>query len=296
MYFFDLESPVSVTICEGNKKVIPCLNGGTIKVLEASYGRHDGHTCPNPFINTTNCHAGNSLAIVRSKCDDKPSCELDSKNSVFGDPCFGTYKYLEVKFQCVCPKSVTVCEGTKHLISCENERRISVLEASFGRHDRQTCPHPFINTTNCHAVNSLAIVKSKCDDKPSCELDSNRSVFGDPCSGTCKYLQVKYKCIFPLPNMPTSVTICEGKQATLSCQDGKKVSVLEASYGRHDRQTCPNPFIFTTNCHAGNSLAIVKGKCDNRPSCQLRSSSSVFGVDPCEGTYKYLQVKYQCIQ
>ncbi|XP_078360486.1 L-rhamnose-binding lectin CSL3-like [Oculina patagonica] len=194
------ESLMSVSVCEGGKAIIRCLVGGDIKVVEASYGRHDGSTCPHPSIRTTNCHAGNSLSVVQSRCDNQASCELDASNSVFGDPCWGTYKYLEVKFMCVVlppntPRSVTVCEGKKATISCQGGKKVNVLEASYGRHDRSTCPHPSIHTTNCHAGNSLLIVKAKCDNKPSCELDSNNSVFGDPCGGTYKYLSVKYQCI-----------------------------------------------------------------------------------------------------
>lgn len=97
-FFFGL---ASVTLCEGNKGTIHCLGGGKIKVHSASYGRDDGSTCPSSSIKTTNCHAGNSLSIVLNECNEKPSCELDSDNSVFGDPCKGTHKYLRVEYECI---------------------------------------------------------------------------------------------------------------------------------------------------------------------------------------------------
>ena len=162
--------------------------------MEASYGRHDHPTCPHPSILTTNCHAGNSLSIVKNNCDNQASCELDSRNSVFGDPCVGTYKYLEVKYRCIRSPAVTICEGNKATISCNNGKKINVLEASYGRHDGHTCPHPSIQTTNCHAGNSLSVVQSTCNNQDSCLLDSSNSVFGDPCVGTYKYLEVKYQC------------------------------------------------------------------------------------------------------
>ena len=186
---------MSINICEHFKASIACLNGGVIKVVDASYGRHDGHTCPHPSIQSTNCHAGNSLAVVQSRCDNKASCELHSSNSVFGDPCFGTFKYLQVQYQCIRLPSVTICEGNKAAISCNDGKKISVLQASYGRHDGHTCPHQSILTTNCNAGNSLAVVQSKCNNQASCELDSSNSVFGDPCVGTYKYLEVEYRCI-----------------------------------------------------------------------------------------------------
>ena len=193
--FLAVEDLVSATICEFSKDIIRCETGGRIRVVAASYGRHDRATCSNPFIQTTSCHAANSLAIVKSRCDDKTSCELHADNGVFGDPCHGTFKYLEVKFQCIQEIQAAVCESQRKTLSCPCGGKIDVLEASYGRQDRQTCSHPFIQTTNCHAGNSLSIVKSQCNNKSSCSLFASNSVFGDPCEGTYKYLRVKYRCI-----------------------------------------------------------------------------------------------------
>lgn len=35
-------------------------------------------------------------------CNGKNSCTIRASNSVFGDPCGGTYKYLEVAYVCEC--------------------------------------------------------------------------------------------------------------------------------------------------------------------------------------------------
>ena len=193
--FFDVESLVSATICEHAKVIIRCVTGGHIRVVSASYGRHDRVTCSHPSIRTTSCHAANSLAIVKSKCSGKTSCELHASNGVFGDPCVGTFKYLEVKYQCTQTTQATICEHHRKTLSCPYGRKINVLEASYGRRDRHTCPHPSIQTTNCHAANSISTVKSKCNNKSSCSLYASNSVFGDPCWGTYKYLRVKYHCI-----------------------------------------------------------------------------------------------------
>ena len=96
---------MSVIICEHQRKTIRCEGGATISVLRASYGRHDGHTCPHPSIRTTNCNAATSLPIVQGDCDDQASCNLFASNSIFGDPCVGTFKYLEVEYECIGGKS-----------------------------------------------------------------------------------------------------------------------------------------------------------------------------------------------
>ena len=37
---------------------------------------------------------------MKNICNGKKSCEIEAKNKVFGDTCGGTYKYLEVVFEC----------------------------------------------------------------------------------------------------------------------------------------------------------------------------------------------------
>ncbi|PWS21599.1 hypothetical protein DKP78_22740, partial [Enterococcus faecium] len=73
-------------------------------VHSANYGRIDATTCPNGPIKTTSCAASNSLAIMSSRCDGKTSCSVRASNSIFTDPCFGTFKYLNVSYSCLSPK------------------------------------------------------------------------------------------------------------------------------------------------------------------------------------------------
>ncbi|KAJ7365555.1 hypothetical protein OS493_005668 [Desmophyllum pertusum] len=87
-------------LCEWDRQDISCPSGKTIRVLEASYGRHDTTTCHNFSATDTNCHAEGSLAAVQNICDNNARCQLFSDNSVFGDPCPGVRKYLEVTYYC----------------------------------------------------------------------------------------------------------------------------------------------------------------------------------------------------
>ena len=52
--------------------------------------------CPGQ-IKTTYCGAARSQAKVRTTCQGKPQCVLQATNSIYGDPCKGTKKYLEVR-------------------------------------------------------------------------------------------------------------------------------------------------------------------------------------------------------
>ena len=98
---------------------------------------------------------------------------------------------------------------------------------------------------------------------------------------------------------PRSFIICEGKTSTISCEKGKTIDVLNASYGRLDSQECPykDPSGMTnTNCRSRNSLEVVQKHCNGKTNCSLLPNESMFGDDPCHGTYKYLEVKYRCIE
>ena len=91
---------------------------------------------------------------------------------------------------------------------------------------------------------------------------------------------------------PLSISICESQSATISCNSGKKIDVLEAMYGRQNSYTCGNDDL---SCSSGSSYSVVYHKCQDRFNCLLQAINNVFG-DPCVGYGKYLFVKYQCIE
>lgn len=87
-------------VCEGGTINIRCP-GAKIQIQQASYGRSERNVCPHAMIQTTDCRALRSKAIVQSKCDGRGQCHLTASNEAFGDPCLNTYKYLRVKYICV---------------------------------------------------------------------------------------------------------------------------------------------------------------------------------------------------
>ena len=91
-----------------------------------------------------------------------------------------------------------------------------------------------------------------------------------------------------------AVIICEHGNGTISCPNGKIIDVLNATYGRLNRQVCPDHGINSTNCRSSNSLKRVEDRCNGKSSCELLVNKDLFGDDPCQGTYKYLELKYRC--
>ncbi|XP_028840932.1 uncharacterized protein LOC114793387 [Denticeps clupeoides] len=112
----------SVT-CEGDEGKIDC---GTeaIRIVTANYGRTDAVTCsdgrPLGQISLADCHAPNSFTVTDQKCRGKSSCAVQSSNAAFGDPCFGTYKYLNVTYSCVqSPTAKVTCNEDSMTVEVE---------------------------------------------------------------------------------------------------------------------------------------------------------------------------------
>uniref|UniRef100_A0A8C9QZH8 SUEL-type lectin domain-containing protein n=1 Tax=Scleropages formosus TaxID=113540 RepID=A0A8C9QZH8_SCLFO len=97
-----LHADTSVT-CEHEVGELNCA--GVIKVFRATYGRRDGTTCtsgrpPRQLVNVNCFHSLSTFAVVISSCNGKNSCSLTTSHPSFSDPCYGTYKYLEVTYGC----------------------------------------------------------------------------------------------------------------------------------------------------------------------------------------------------
>ncbi|XP_077998500.1 L-rhamnose-binding lectin CSL3-like [Glandiceps talaboti] len=96
-------------ICENKNTTLHCPdNSHVMTVVSAMYGRQSAEVCVHPYgqeklHNNTNCSAGNATEIITELCDGQYSCHPVVNNAVFGDPCYGTYKYLEVDFTCAVP-------------------------------------------------------------------------------------------------------------------------------------------------------------------------------------------------
>lgn len=88
-----------VTLCGNKKRTISCPAGSNIRVFTAFYGRSNRKTCRG-VVRTLRCSAKNALAKIRGQCDGRRSCSVYASHTVFGDPCRGTSKYLELSYAC----------------------------------------------------------------------------------------------------------------------------------------------------------------------------------------------------
>ncbi|XP_056598348.1 secretory phospholipase A2 receptor-like [Triplophysa dalaica] len=106
-------------ICQSQTFLLSC-DQGTIKVLSANYGLTDRQTCSTgrPANQTSNvqCSLNTSLTVA-TRCDGETSCSMVVNNTVFTDPCDGTYKYLNVSYECVeaPPICLSFSPGHRHV-------------------------------------------------------------------------------------------------------------------------------------------------------------------------------------
>ncbi|XP_030063037.1 adhesion G protein-coupled receptor L2 isoform X5 [Microcaecilia unicolor] len=98
--------------CEGYPIDLRCPGSDVIMIESANYGRTDDKICDaDPFqMENTNCHLPDAYKIMSQRCNNRTQCVVVTGSDVFPDPCPGTYKYLEVQYECV--PYIFVCPGT----------------------------------------------------------------------------------------------------------------------------------------------------------------------------------------
>uniref|UniRef100_A0A667YT86 SUEL-type lectin domain-containing protein n=1 Tax=Myripristis murdjan TaxID=586833 RepID=A0A667YT86_9TELE len=170
--------------------------GQIIAIHNAVYGRRDQTTCSYKHHHQ-NVYCSRPTNKVAESCNGKNSCTIYASNSVFGDPCRRVYKYLELAYTCECNSlaPVKLCSASDSALPCV---MISVESTLYGRSDSETCstgrPAEQLSNTECSLQGTLEILKSRCNGKRSCTIYASNSVFGDPCVGTYKYLELAYTC------------------------------------------------------------------------------------------------------
>ncbi|KAK5623743.1 hypothetical protein CRENBAI_006753 [Crenichthys baileyi] len=197
--------PVAVTeraiTCDDSSSIqrLSCENG-VISVQSALYGRADRQICsegrsPQQLANTR-CSQEGTVDLVKSRCDGKTVCEFSPGDIRTIDPCNGIVKYLDTNYTCVPAIHFVTCEHSYTTLQCEHGQVIFVYGADYGRRDHTTCSYrrPASQTENVYCSNPTSTVAEICNGKNRCTVRASNSVFGDPCAGTFKYLEVAYTC------------------------------------------------------------------------------------------------------
>uniref|UniRef100_A0A2K6MY39 Adhesion G protein-coupled receptor L1 n=1 Tax=Rhinopithecus bieti TaxID=61621 RepID=A0A2K6MY39_RHIBE len=98
--------------CEGYPIELRCPGSDVIMVENANYGRTDDKICDaDPFqMENVQCYLPDAFKIMSQRCNNRTQCVVVAGSDAFPDPCPGTYKYLEVQYDCV--PYIFVCPGT----------------------------------------------------------------------------------------------------------------------------------------------------------------------------------------
>ena len=90
--------------------------------------------------------------------------------------------------------------------------------------------------------------------------------------------------------------VCEHNSTNIQCGPNEAINVIEAWYGRQSNTICSHSRASNVSCSSDPtaSLQIVQTACQDKQSCNILASNGIFG-DPCNGTYKYMALKYECV-
>ncbi|XP_042160967.1 L-rhamnose-binding lectin CSL2 isoform X2 [Oncorhynchus tshawytscha] len=209
---FTLLAAVCCTLPAAATRVVTCDNGenvqflicdsGVIFIERALYGRTDGTTCregrPANQLTNTQCSQTGTLEVLSHRCNGKQVCEVNTEVFRTSDPCVGIYKYLETTYTCIPATRSITCEGSDVLLECD-EGTIQIYSANYGRRDQLVCsfnrPANQLANTNCLSQSiTTSKVAERCNGKSQCDVSASNSLYGDPCVGTYKYLDVAYTC------------------------------------------------------------------------------------------------------
>ncbi|XP_062569223.1 L-rhamnose-binding lectin CSL3-like [Saccostrea cucullata] len=186
--------------CEGQTLSLSCPRGQSINITYANYGRTNPYVCFAGNSQNLPCLSNTAYREVRRTCQGQNQCFISASDSIFGDPCPDTYKYLDVDYECEIPQTggerFYVCEdGTLNLF-CTRGAVLTVFSANYGRQHPRICPGPGLNDFICLSSSTVDIVRRLCDNRESCQLEATNNLFVDNCSGRAKYLEVNVGCIY----------------------------------------------------------------------------------------------------
>eukprot|EP00057_Strongylocentrotus_purpuratus_P007566 XP_011662040.1 PREDICTED: uncharacterized protein LOC105437294 [Strongylocentrotus purpuratus] len=100
----------------------------------------------------------------------------------------------------------------------------------------------------------------------------------------------------PVQACETKVIVCERQSTEINCGEGL-INICTAVYGRTARTTCPNLVslvlgVLARTCGV-DVVAVLGPDCNGNSQCTISANNGLSG-DPCQGTYKYVEVTYTC--
>merc|ERR1712023_258414 len=167
-----------VVICNGQSKVLSCLNGKSLQIESVFYGKKSGQDCKGdlPYKDDSLfCSILNAKKTIKNTCNGWPTCSILADDKIFGyDSCKNVNKYIEIVFRCLpLPAKISmlalkrkdpslikgkdkeplkpsiydgqknftvmVCNGERHTISCQRDVGMLINNAFYGKKNGIDC-------------------------------------------------------------------------------------------------------------------------------------------------------------
>ncbi|XP_051979004.1 adhesion G protein-coupled receptor L3-like isoform X19 [Xyrauchen texanus] len=114
--------------CESYPIELRCPGTDVIMIETSNYGRTDDKICDaDPAqMENTDCYLPDAYKIMSQRCNNRTQCAVVAGPDAFPDPCPGTYKYLEVQYECVpyiflCPGLLRGVYQSEHLFESDHQ-------------------------------------------------------------------------------------------------------------------------------------------------------------------------------
>lgn len=168
----------SSTICNGQSKLVACLNGKGLKIESAFYGKRTGQDCNGdlPYKDESpSCSIQDAKTTINDSCNGRQTCLLFADENMYGKhSCQNVNKYLHIEYMCFPisqleynlqkkkePEEITarveegvsrttkpdgqrnltvmVCNGERHTISCQRDVGMRIINAFYGKRNGIDC-------------------------------------------------------------------------------------------------------------------------------------------------------------
>ncbi|XP_061903012.1 uncharacterized protein LOC133650130 [Entelurus aequoreus] len=187
------------------------------------------------------------------------------------------------------------CGDANLILQCPDRHVVRVKELRYGKADRvncaaitpatadfsarQYCLNPGLKTWTAFICNGLQ----------RCRLPKpNPQMF--VCDENHNFIQVSYYCR-KQRSAEHTVVACEGKTAALTCDAGKSIRIMKASYGRFDERRCSKTSSIMTFCSSPSAHGIVADKFCSLLTVRTGMSGMVCDFDVFQGSVNGIGAK-----
>eukprot|EP00026_Physarum_polycephalum_P001443 Phypoly_transcript_01444.p1 GENE.Phypoly_transcript_01444~~Phypoly_transcript_01444.p1 ORF type:complete len:1095 (+),score=131.93 Phypoly_transcript_01444:37-3285(+) len=236
-----------VSAAENTNATLECPNGVISNITFASFGLPTG-TCGN-FTMNPSCNANDTVGIVSKLCVGKTLCEVPATDTLFGDPCEGQVKHLNIQAAgCFFPYNLD--------ISIPFNSMANVVVSKF-------------SLSNSTILEGGTVIWENGQYRPGLVGILQATNRGDAVvfrvgGGSYNFM------VGGIQGTTTSVSLTEGDTFEASCPAGTVVArIKQAQFGfLHSKEK---------RCSLGSTKHVLEKKCLYRNSCVFALTASLFG-------------------